>query len=244
MFVTDLKSGVSTRLTFQNRMVSNPLWSFDGRKIAFARLSAGRGWEVYTKASDGTGPDSLLFRRPGLFSLPASWSRDGQWLVALCADTTGNYDLWRVPMNGKGTPQLYQHTPEQETGASLSPDGKWLAYTASDEGTNSLYVQSFPNPAAKYQVTVPKPVGAVWNDRGDELLVTTSDNVVLSVQVSTVGGFRQGATTRLFQIPKTEFVSDITRDGERFLIGTVKDLSSLTRFEVVLGWTQLIAREK
>ncbi|HUK64974.1 MAG TPA: protein kinase, partial [Dongiaceae bacterium] len=85
LYVLDLATGISTRLTFANQSVSAMVWSWDGRRIAFARLS-GRGWETHVKASDGTGPDSLLFHGPGLFSYPQTWSHDGRWLVVQCSD--------------------------------------------------------------------------------------------------------------------------------------------------------------
>jgi Tol biopolymer transport system component len=243
LYVLDLASGVSTRLTFENQRVSNTVWSFDGRSIAFSRLFGARGWEIHVKAADGTGPDSLVFHGAGLFNFPQSWSRDGRWLVATSADSSGNFDLWRIPMSGPGVAEIYQRTRAQERNASLSPDGRWVAYAADDDGKPGFYVQSFPNPGAKYQVALPSAAGGGWTERGDALLIGDNRGAVLSVQVSTTDGFRQGATTRLFQLPPGEYFVDTERGEQRFLTATPKDLSSLTRLEVVLGWTQLLEKK-
>ena len=240
LFVRDLSTGVSTRLTFENEQVGNTIWSPDGQRIAFSRLSASRGWESRIKAADGSGPDSLAFHGPALFSFPQSWSRDGRWLVAQCADVSGNFDLWVVPMTGGGSPHAYQHTPALEGSAALSPDGRWLAFLAEDGDRRSLYVQSFPDPGAKYEIAVSNPTGCQWTGNGDRLLVVTGPGEVFEVQVSTTGGFRQGASTRLFQVPPGWFMWDVSQSGERFLSGSPIDVSTSTRLEVVMGWPHLL----
>jgi Tol biopolymer transport system component len=245
MFILDLKSGVATRLTFEGKRVNNPLWSPDGRTLAFSRVSASAGWDVYTKATDGTGADAQLFQGPGLFAYPRDWSRDGRWMVALCADTSGNFDLWKVPMgDGGGTPEIYQRTPAQEGGATFSPDGRWILYDANEAGKNGIFVQSFPEPGAKYQVTVPDAGGGGWTNRMDEILVANTQGEVFSMQVSTENGFRQGATRKLFKITPPNYFVAIDPGAQRFLMGTSRELSSRSRLEIVLGWPQLIQGQK
>jgi hypothetical protein len=105
-----------------------------------------------------------------------------------------------------------------------------------------LYVQSFPNPGAKYQVAVDDPGGVLWGDRGDELIVLKQDNEVVSVRVSTVGGFQQGEATRLFKVAQGDFVLDVQRGEQRFLFGTPIDLSASSRLEVVMNWPALLEK--
>jgi Tol biopolymer transport system component len=243
LFILDLKTGVSTRLTFDNRSVSSIVWSPDGRRLAFSRLAS--GWQVYTKSADGAGQDSLLFQGPGMFNFANGWSDDGRWIVAQCADSSGNRDLWRIPMQGGGRPEVYQRSPGQEQGASLSPDGKWVLYQVSEGDQTPLYVQSFPMPGSKYQVAVKNPAGAVWSKRGDAILVGTLDNnELLSIDVSTAGGFRQGATHRLFRIEAAQNFAGVAPGEQKFLMGRLKDVSSLSRMEVVLNWPLLLNQSK
>jgi Tol biopolymer transport system component len=244
VFLLDLKTHVVTRLTFENRRISSIVWSHDQRRIAFSRLSQARGWQVYTKATDGTGPDSLLFRGPGMFNFAADWSRDGHWIVAQCADSSGDRDLWKVDVNDGGKATVYQRTPGQEQVGSISPDGKWLAYSVTEGDQRSLYVQSFPAPGAKYQVAITNPAGAFWNDRGDELLAGASTGEISSIQVSTDNGFRQGATRRLCRLAPTDNFVGAAPGNEKMLIGSLKDVSNLLRIEIVLNWTQLLGHPK
>ncbi len=243
LFVLDLESGVSTRLTFENRRVSSIVWSPDGRTLVFSRI--GSGWQIYKKSADGAGPDSLLFRGPGLISNAATWSDDGRWIVAQCSDSTGNYDFWKIPMQGGGRPEVYQRTPGQELLAALSPDGKWLLYQVSEGEQNPLYVQSFPTPGSKYQVTFTNPAGAAWSKTESAILVgRLDDNALYSVEVSTAGGFRQGATRRLFRMGAAQTFAGIAPDEQKFLFARFKDVSSLSRLEVVLNWPLLLSHPK
>src|SRR6185295_12258933 len=243
LYVLDLASGVSTRLTFENRLLGQAVWSHDGRRIVFSRASPSRGWEIRMKSADGTGPDSLVFHGPGLFSFTQDWSRDGRWLVALCSDSLGSFDLWRIPMAGQGKPEVYQRTAAREQGAALAPDGRWLAYTAGQGDKQELFVQSFPDPGTKYQVALPGPRWAFWSDEGGELLVFNARNELLSVGVSTRDGFQQGPTTRLFESPAGEYTVGIPKGERRFLAATPKDVSATNRFEVLLGWRHLLDKK-
>jgi dipeptidyl aminopeptidase/acylaminoacyl peptidase len=243
LFVRDLRSGTATRLTFSSQSVSSIVWSRDGRTIAFSRLSQSHGWEVYTKAADGGGPDSLVFRGPGLFSFAADWAPDGRWMVAACTDSTGQTDLWRVPLTG-GPPELYQHTPEQENGASLSPDGHWLAYGVQDGSRHSAFVQSFPQPGTKYQVAGDGVTSVNWAAKGNELLTVTDRGEVFSVPISLEGGFHQGAPVRLFKVEQGVFGVGVLPGEQRILIARPKDATTTTHLEVVLGWPALLEQAK
>jgi Tol biopolymer transport system component len=242
LYVLDLASQIGTRLTFENKTVSNAVWSPDGRRIAFSRLSEERGWEIHVKAADGSGPDSLVFRGPGLLSYPQAWSPDGRWLVAQCSDSSGNFDLWRIPMTGGGRPDPYERTPAQEQYASLSPDGHWLAYVAAEEDGNVLYVRSFPEPGGKYQVAVQDPQYVTWPAPGDELIVVDSRGRLTSVPISSRDGVHPGAPTSLFVAPTGEIVVGYDAERRRFLTATPKDFAGSSRLEVVLGWTHLLER--
>jgi Tol biopolymer transport system component len=242
LYVLDMASGVSTRLTFENHDVSWMCWSPDGRRIAFARVTGSRGWECRLKSADGSGPDSMLFHGPGLFSYPLQWSRDGRWLLMRCTSASGNFDLWRMPMTGAGKPEVYQQTAAEEGDGCLSPDGRWVAYVADENGKPGLYVQSFPEPGARYQVAISDPAAARWSRRGDALGVITRNGDPVLIQVSTAGGFRQGAATRRPTLPRQPRLEDISPDEQRLLMGSRKDLTGATSLEVVLGWTQLLEK--
>jgi Tol biopolymer transport system component len=146
-------------------------------------------------------------------------------------------------MVGQGKPEVYQRTPAREQSASLSPDGRWVAYIAGEGGAREFFVQSFPDPGAKYQVTVEDPGFGGWSDGGGALLILNGRNEALSVEVSTQDGFRQGATTRLFQMPPGETGVGVLKGEQKFLLGALKDVSTSSTLEVLLGWPHLLEKK-
>src|SRR5262249_18905795 len=52
---------------------------------------------------------------------------------------TSQGDLWKVSVKGGQAQQLTSH-PDEESHAALSPDGKWVAFLASYEGPEQLYL--------------------------------------------------------------------------------------------------------
>jgi len=241
LFVRDLATGVATRLTFEKRATNTPIWSPDSRRVAYPRLVGNQGFEIFVKAVDGSGTDSLLFRGPSLFANPTSWSNDGRWLLAQVSDSAGHYDLWKIPMAGQGAPSPYQRTPGEEQFGCFSPDGKWIASIVDEGGQTSVYVQSFPDPGSKYQVDVPNPIFCLWLDGGDQLLVVDRDASAIQVPVSTVGGFHAGVPRKLFTVSNGRYVSDALHDGSRFLAATPLPVSEPAHFEAILDWPALLA---
>jgi len=63
IWTVDLVSGASTRFTFDPATDSQPVWSPDGRRIAW-NSNRGGAAGIYQKASNGLGTDELLYRGP------------------------------------------------------------------------------------------------------------------------------------------------------------------------------------
>jgi serine/threonine protein kinase/Tol biopolymer transport system component len=239
LWVRDVESGVSRRLTFNSSFVFNVLWSRDGKRIAYSPQTSGTNYEIRTKWVDGSSADSLLFRGPALFAFPVTWSTDGRWLVAQCTDSTGAYDLWRIPMTGQGRPEIYQRTIENESTADLSPDGRWMAYVAGTGGKNRLYVDSFPNPGSKHEVAVDDPSWEAWPTNGELIVVDTRDNV-FSVPVTTSPTFESGAPRRILNLPSGTVPIGVARGGELFLTMKIDRRTESSRLEVVVDWPQML----
>lgn len=101
--------------------------------------------------ADDSGPATRL-TTSDVAQIPASWTPDGRTLVFhQCASQC---DIWALSMDGERTkvwPVL--QTPAQEWHATLSPDGKWLAYMSNESGRPEVYVQPFPGPGARHQIS-------------------------------------------------------------------------------------------
>ena len=151
-------------------------------------------------------------------------------------------DIWVVENAGGTARRLTSHVGE-ELFPKFSPDGRWIAFIATEAGQSNLYVQSFPEPGSKSQITFPNPTFVAWVTRGDELLVADNTGDIHSVQVSTTAGFHQGATTHLFKLPPGVFPISGDATMQRFLTGSAKDQATSSQLEVVLGWPQLLEKK-
>ena len=108
---------------------SRPLYSPDGRKLAFNSNRTGGG-DIYLLSFD-TGDIRRLTFDDGNDLLDA-WSRDGRWIyfTSSSRDISGMNDVLRVSAEG-GTPmQVSADRYASEYFSAPSPDGKGLAFTA------------------------------------------------------------------------------------------------------------------
>ncbi len=67
---------------------------------------------------------------------PVSWSRDGRFVLYVTNSRTTSNDIWVLPLTGDRKPYPYLRTDASENWAAFSPDGKWVAYSSTDTGTD------------------------------------------------------------------------------------------------------------
>src|SRR5262249_55283249 len=146
--------------------------------------SSDRGgqFDLYVKASSGTGDDELLLEST-YPKYPTDWSSDGRYLIYTTLTASTRSDVWVLPLFGDRVPFPYLQSPFREGDARFSPDGRWVAYTSDETGTYEVYVQSFPIGAGKWQISrggggLPK-----WRADGKELLYV-NNGTLMSVEVT------------------------------------------------------------
>jgi tricorn protease len=123
-------AGGEARLLVSNQATeSRPLYSPDGRKLAFISNRTGRG-DIYVLTFDNGDLKRMTFDDTN--DQLDAWSRDGRWIYFSSAsrDISGMNDLFRVSVEG-GTPmQVSADRYASEFFSAPSPDGKGLALTA------------------------------------------------------------------------------------------------------------------
>jgi serine/threonine protein kinase/Tol biopolymer transport system component len=239
IWLHDLTHSTDSRFTFAPGTDWYPLWSPDGSRIVFAAERSGK-WGMYVKPASGTGQEELLFESPG-GKWGTSWSRDGKTVVytQLGADT--NSDVWILP-NPLGEassrkPYAFLETNARETAGNLSPDGKYLAYSSTENRTQQVYVQSFPGKEGKFQISSTGGNHPVWSRDGKELFYRTLDGKMMAVPVKTGAHFEHGLPSALFQTRSPSGATyDVSPDGKRFLIVQSLGDAASASLMVVLNW--------
>jgi eukaryotic-like serine/threonine-protein kinase len=214
----NLARGVRTRLTFGPTGNTFPVWSPDGKWIAYSSMRAAGGG-IYRKRADGTGEEELLVPdRIGAIVAPTDWSQDGKTLFyAPNAFTQKGEGIWAVSLDGeRKTRQILN----RGTNAALSPDGRWLAYNSAESGRDEIYVEAYEG-QGKWQVSPNGGALPHWSADGKELFYFDLSQSILAVPVKETGGALEfGAPQTLISqwtVLTLPFYS-VSPDGKRLLL--------------------------
>ncbi len=147
MWLVEFASGLARPLTFAPPYNGNPIWSPDGRYVAYNKDGAG----IVRKAANGAGGEEVLLRMNTL-SFPKSWSPDGRFLMYAEVNPRIGADLLAIAVDGDRKPFAVVQTPANEDQGQFSPDGHWVAYTSNASGLSEIYVIPFPALVERWQM--------------------------------------------------------------------------------------------
>jgi eukaryotic-like serine/threonine-protein kinase len=220
IWLLEIASETVTRFTSDPAWEAFPTWSPDGRRIIFTSNRSGT-YDLYQKASNGSGEEELVYHSSEGKG-PNSWSPDERFLIYYSLGQPTHLRLLAVagPPDRKPT-SLVDEQFTSITGR-FSPDGRWIAYSSNESGTNEVAVRPF-DPAS---ATAGKPVivtsgggrAPLWRGDGKEIFYIAQDGTATAVEVSTGGGFQIGTPKPMFKVPAGVLFWDVLPDGTRFLM--------------------------
>lgn len=104
--------------------------SRDGKSAAFNwYLDGGNPTELRTVSTDGTGMRTVVKNRG--WTTPLDWTADGRFVLALLGYGQGPFELCLVDVKD-GSVRVLKKYMIGPNSARFSPDGRWIAYRASD----------------------------------------------------------------------------------------------------------------
>ena len=230
----DVASGMGTRVTNDAAEDDFPIWSRDGRHLAYVSVRDEFSG-IYRKAADGTADEEQLFqywRGAGLAL--TDWSADGEFLTFHSGQV-----ISVVPLRGEGAASgreaiEWLRDEFDAVQGRLSPDFRYMAYVSdeAEAGELNVFVRRFEasDPGASQRdgrrvqvsTTGAQRSGISWREDGGELYYLTPDWGVMAVDVTTTPEFQAGTPRLLFRLqsppartrPPSSIVSG---DGQRFV---------------------------
>ena len=165
VWVADPARGSLMRLSSDPGEDETPVWSRDGRFIAWTATRAEVARGIYKRAADASGGEELLWTTSAHLHVN-DWSADGGTLLLEIQSPETHADLYRLRLGATPAPEVFVQTRFGEHSGRISPSGRHVAYVSDESGREEVYVQSFPEPGGKLQVSTSGGAQPLWSHDG------------------------------------------------------------------------------
>jgi serine/threonine protein kinase len=232
---------VSSRFTFDPISAYTPVWSPDGKSVAYT-VHTGNSFELTVGSIDGSSRRVLLTTPQSAPNEPTDWTKDGFIVYEIKNPNTG-WDLRRISVERSELNSPVLNSPADERQARLSPDGTWMAYTSNENGAQQVYVTQFPPSGPHLQVSTAGGSQPVWGLGSREVFFIDAERMLRRSPID-FRLRRAGTPTSLFQFPPPAdpgimdgWEYDVAADTERFITGSPAPLQESRPVTVISPWT-------
>jgi eukaryotic-like serine/threonine-protein kinase len=238
IWIRDIARGVNSRFTLGAGNNYRAVWSPDGATIVFSSDRAG-AVDLYEKSTRGPGEEKLLLHSDEAKSA-ASWSSDGKYVAYASRNPKTQWDLWVLPTFGDKKPIPIAVSPFNEMTPMFSPDGRYVAYVSNESGRDEIYVQTFPEPGGKWQVSNGGGSDPSWRGDGKEIYYRSPDQKLMAVEIRAGADFQAGVPEALFSVrirpgnPRNKYTP--SADGQRFIFAAPLGRDAMSPTTIVLNW--------
>ena len=191
-----------------------PLWSPDGRRIAYERYSYSDNTtrrinqdadiaDIYIMNAEGSNPVNLTNNQPGYSSGAQAWSPDGQRIAFVAWSSGGQQDIYVMNADGTNRVNLTNTPDSNEIKPAWLSNGERIAYycqyMGDGDGTDGLFTMNADGTApVRLTFAVPERYsvsqfsGFTWSPDGQRLAFLaeyTDPNPGIDLKPSTPGLF-------------------------------------------------------
>jgi serine/threonine protein kinase len=230
LWIIDLKRGTRTRLTSDVAPDIGPVWSPDGKRIAYITQLTGYHSIRIRAASPGGAVEEITRSLPGMEI--TDWSRDGRYLLAEVFNPETSSDIEMIDLQGDRKLKPLLATRFVENSPRFSPDGRFLCYQSNEGGQMDIYVQTFPAGDQRWQITSSGGASARWSPDGKHLYYVTPDRRLAVLGIDTSNGF--DFTTP--QFIGASISQDITQPAANGTLYMTLEKSSSESINLLTAW--------
>ena len=263
IWLLDTAQDKAARFTYEPGLDDYPVWSADSSRIVYLSQRQGER-DLVERPASSTGPETVLFRTPGVASgsygllfvskLPTGLTQDGRWVVGSEWFAASSV-IWLIPRTAGEPPVRFTEGAD----GTVSPDGRWLLYATAGPAVRTAFVNSRPEVfvealsidaeargGRKWQISTAGGANPTWSGDGREIFYLALDGTMMSVPTeSSENSFRAGTPKRLFStslVPGGLRNYDVTRDGKRFLLNVPMPVDGEEPITVIQNWPKLLER--
>jgi eukaryotic-like serine/threonine-protein kinase len=245
VWVGDLAGRPLVRLTFDGSTTprSIPLWTPDGRGVVYEGPDPDLG--LWLLPADGSSNIPTRVSPVGHYH-PHGWSRDGRELLTILFPGTAPRQIVALPFGEEGETRVVVASAGYDLlGASLSPNGRWLAYGDAPTGRREIWVRPFTGPGPPVRVSAEGGEEPLWAHDGRALFYRQGTRV-LSVTVDSGGEFQFEAPVVLFESNHLGSAAqptwDVAADGRFLMLQPADVKTDAARAVVVTNWMAELSR--
>jgi serine/threonine-protein kinase len=251
LWVFDLARGAKRRFTDERGDTYWGIWSPDGKQIVFNSSLGGAAMDLYSKPADGSAPEKRLTEQTNqLHLVPMSWADDGKTLIVTQAvDPNTGFDIEILPYEAAGNPQPLINTRFNEFHPTISPSGRWIAYSSDESGRAEIYIKAYPGPSGAIPVTTDGGREPVWDPSEKELYYRDdAGDKLFKVSILTEPTVQVGSPELLLEgrfVGSSSFwgrVYDISPKGDFFVLIEEGETQPATQINIVLNWFEELKR--
>ena len=234
IWVYNLNTKASKRITIHEAYERNPIWSPDGKYIAFASNRKGSD-NVFVVSKDGGTPKQMTYYPAG--ETPYDWTKDNNILFSTSRVMKGpprDTQTYHVNLKG-GTPQ--RTFTALGSMATMSPDGKFIAYVKgycrlsredySGAAQRDIWLYNTQTKAYTQITDTPKNEHSpLWDADGNLYFIGAQSGRynIYKQPINSANGYVNGRAQKLTNQTKNGVVSYSVSDNGTIVYSTLFDL--------------------
>ena len=245
LWIYSFERGTLSRLTSGEGTEFDPMWSRDGRELFYVLDSP--PFELHRIAVGAPDSGRPIWDEPAeLDTTHIAVSPDGRTIAFTLTEEQTGLNVYARPLDGSEPQSSMRAGRSDELYPSFSPDGNWLAYQSNETGRPEVYVEAFPGPGERTQVSADGGIEPLWARNGE--IFYRHDDEIHVVPTRPGERFEFDAPQRLFSFPTVRSGAqnirsfDVTADGARLLAVTIPDASQPRQIEIVTDWAKELER--